>query len=172
MSQDEGPGPIIIALAKFVRLLSCPASAASLSLRKTGSDTGSFGEITIWKLRGIFVLYDGPAIATDRIDNICFHTKLECRPCMMSDCRDCRFNYSKEFLKWALHPPGYTKDWHVAIRVKATQKLVAFISAVPSLTQVKEEKVNMVDINFLCIHKKLRSKRLAPVLIKVATKTC
>jgi hypothetical protein len=25
----------------------------------------------------------------------------------------------------------------------------------------------MVEINFLCIHKKLRSKRLAPVLIKV-----
>ena len=79
----------------------------------------------------------------------------------------CRFNYSKEFLKWALHPPGYTEDWHVAIRVKATQKLVAFISAVPSLTQVKKQKVDMVDINFLCVHKKLRSKRLAPVLIKV-----
>lgn len=26
----------------------------------------------------------------------------------------------------------------------------------------------MVEINFLCVHKKLRSKRLAPVLIKVA----
>ena len=25
----------------------------------------------------------------------------------------------------------------------------------------------MVEINFLCVHKKLRSKRLAPVLIKV-----
>ena len=55
----------------------------------------------------------------------------------------------------------------MAIRVKATQKLVAFISAVPSLTRVKVEKIQIVDINFLCIHKKLRSKRLAPVLIKV-----
>ena len=27
--------------------------------------------------------------------------------------------------------------------------------------------VPMVEINFLCVHKKLRSKRLAPVLIKV-----
>jgi hypothetical protein len=25
----------------------------------------------------------------------------------------------------------------------------------------------MVEINYLCVHKKLRSKRLAPVLIKV-----
>jgi glycylpeptide N-tetradecanoyltransferase len=28
----------------------------------------------------------------------------------------------------------------------------------------------MVDINFLCVHKKLRSKRLAPVLIKEVTR--
>ena len=28
----------------------------------------------------------------------------------------------------------------------------------------------MVEINFLCVHKKLRSKRLAPVLIKVASR--
>ena len=27
----------------------------------------------------------------------------------------------------------------------------------------------MVEINFLCVHKKLRSKRVAPVLIKEAT---
>ena len=31
----------------------------------------------------------------------------------------------------------------------------------------------MVEINFLCVHKKLRAKRLAPVLIKVgALRTC
>jgi len=28
----------------------------------------------------------------------------------------------------------------------------------------------MVEINFLCVHKKLRSKRLAPVLIKEVTR--
>lgn len=28
----------------------------------------------------------------------------------------------------------------------------------------------MVEINFLCVHKKLRSKRLAPVLIKVRSR--
>jgi glycylpeptide N-tetradecanoyltransferase len=30
----------------------------------------------------------------------------------------------------------------------------------------------MVEINFLCVHKKLRSKRLAPVLIKVSLLAC
>merc|ERR1719157_85750 len=31
---------------------------------------------------------------------------------------------------------------------------------------VHEKTVSMTEINFLCVHKKLRSKRLAPVLIK------
>eukprot|EP01023_Acetabularia_acetabulum_P058856 TRINITY_DN7008_c0_g2_i2.p1 TRINITY_DN7008_c0_g2~~TRINITY_DN7008_c0_g2_i2.p1 ORF type:complete len:266 (-),score=52.74 TRINITY_DN7008_c0_g2_i2:360-1157(-) len=35
---------------------------------------------------------------------------------------------------------------------------------------VNSKKVEMVEINFLCVHKKLRSKRLAPVLIKEITR--
>ncbi|TYI48235.1 hypothetical protein E1A91_D13G232800v1 [Gossypium mustelinum] len=68
-----------------------------------------------------------------------------------------RFNYSKEFLRWALRPPGYYKSWHIGVRAKASKKLVAFISG-------------MAEINFLCVHKKLRSKRLAPVMIKEVTR--
>merc|ERR1712151_236751 len=33
-----------------------------------------------------------------------------------------------------------------------------------------ERSVKMAEINFLCVHKKLRSKRLAPVLIKEITR--
>ncbi|CDP21474.1 unnamed protein product [Coffea canephora] len=51
-----------------------------------------------------------------------------------------RFNYSKEFLRWALRSPGYYSSWHVGVRVKASKKL------------------------------KLRSKRLAPVMIKEVTR--
>ena len=86
--------------------------------------------------------------------------------------RDRRFNYSKEFLRWALQPPGFLKDWHVGIRVRASGKLVAFISAVPAQMKLKQATVPMVDINYLCVHKKLRSKRLAPVLIKVLLPMC
>ncbi len=57
------------------------------------------------------------------------------------------------------HTPG--------VRVKANKKLVAFISAIPATMRVKGVAVPMVEINFLCVHKKLRSKRLAPVLIRV-----
>ncbi|KAF9601372.1 hypothetical protein IFM89_019104 [Coptis chinensis] len=81
-----------------------------------------------------------------------------------------RFNYSKEFLRWSLHPPGYFKNWHIGVRVKATKKLVAFITGVPARIRVRDEIVNMAEINFLCVHKKLRSKRLAPVMIKEVTR--
>ncbi|WOK95764.1 hypothetical protein Cni_G04471 [Canna indica] len=81
-----------------------------------------------------------------------------------------RFNYSQEFLQWALRPPGHFKAWHIGVRVKATKKLVAFITGVPARIRVREEVVRMAEVNFLCVHKKLRSKRLAPVMIKEVTR--
>lgn len=81
-----------------------------------------------------------------------------------------RFDYSPEFLKWALQPIGWLKIWHAGVRVAKSKKLVAFISAVPSHMKVYDKHVKMVEINFLCVHKKLRSKRVAPVLIKEITR--
>ncbi|ODV88192.1 hypothetical protein CANARDRAFT_26341 [[Candida] arabinofermentans NRRL YB-2248] len=81
-----------------------------------------------------------------------------------------RFDYSAKFFEWALKPPGWKKDWHVGVRVKSTGKLVAFISGIPTLLNVRSKDINSVEINFLCIHKKLRDKRLAPVLIKEITR--
>ncbi|GME68220.1 unnamed protein product [[Candida] boidinii] len=81
-----------------------------------------------------------------------------------------RFKYTPEFFEWSLKPPGYHKDWYVGVRVKSTGKLVAFISAIPASLSVRSKDIKAVEINFLCIHKKLRSKRLAPVLIKEITR--
>lgn len=81
-----------------------------------------------------------------------------------------RFNYSKEFLRWALRPPGYFKSWHIGVRVKSSKKLVAFITGVPAKVRISDDIVTMAEINFLCVHKKLRSKRLAPVMIKEVTR--
>lgn len=44
----------------------------------------------------------------------------------------CRFNYSQEFLQWALQPPGYQEDWVLGVRVSSSGKLVAFITGVPA----------------------------------------
>jgi len=81
-----------------------------------------------------------------------------------------RFNYSEPFLQWALMPPGYLREWHLAVRVIKSGKLVACITGIPAKIRVHEDIVDMVEINFLCVHKKLRSKRLAPVLIKEITR--
>lgn len=83
-----------------------------------------------------------------------------------------RFNYSKEFFKWALLAPGWTKEWHVGVRATTSRKLVAFISAVPMAIRVRNKVLKSSEVNFLCVHKKLRSKRLTPVLIKEVTRRC
>lgn len=81
-----------------------------------------------------------------------------------------RFDYSPAFLRWALQPPGWRPDWHVGVRVRTNRKLVGFISAIPASVRVRDKRVEMVEINFLCVHKKLRGKRVAPVLIKEITR--
>nr|ASF90212.1 hypothetical protein SPAR04175 [Bartheletia paradoxa] len=83
-----------------------------------------------------------------------------------------RFDYSSEFLSWALKPPGYFPSWHIGVRVSSTRRLVAFISGVPTDLRVRQKTIRCSEINFLCVHKKLRSKRLAPVLIKEVTRRC
>ncbi|KTW31628.1 hypothetical protein T552_00267 [Pneumocystis carinii B80] len=83
-----------------------------------------------------------------------------------------RFDYSTSFLTWAMKPPGFHKNWHVGVRVSASQKLVAFISGIPISLCVRDRIISCSEINFLCIHKKLRSKRLAPILIKEITRRC
>lgn len=104
-----------------------------------------------------------------------------------------RFNYSEPFLRWALTPPGYIPEWHVAVRHKREGKLLAFISGIPMTMHMGtpkrfaedakaqaadkgeeidlyEEPRRVCEINFLCIHKQLREKRLAPILIKEVTR--
>ncbi|CAG7837970.1 unnamed protein product [Allacma fusca] len=85
---------------------------------------------------------------------------------------DClfRFDYPANFLKWALKPPGWKLEWHCGVRVSKNKKLVGFISAIPATIEVHGVPVRIVEINFLCVHKKLRSKRVAPVLIREITR--
>ncbi|CCW70511.1 unnamed protein product [Phytomonas sp. Hart1] len=104
-----------------------------------------------------------------------------------------RFNYSKEFLNWALTPPGYVLDWLVGVRRKHDKKLLAFISGVPitvkmgvptslhettiqkaeadgTAVELYEKPRRICEINFLCVHKQLREKHLTPILIKEITR--
>jgi glycylpeptide N-tetradecanoyltransferase len=67
-----------------------------------------------------------------------------------------RFEYSTEFLKWALCTPNYIKDWHVGVKSATNGKLLAFISGTPVKTKVKDQTMKMAEINYLCVHKQLR----------------
>ncbi|KAH7155743.1 acyl-CoA N-acyltransferase [Dactylonectria estremocensis] len=81
-----------------------------------------------------------------------------------------RFNYSPAILRWAMMPPGWKRDYHVGVRATQSRKLVAFISAIPVNLRVRNKNIMCSEVNFLAIHKKLRGKRLTPVLIKEITR--
>ena len=72
----------------------------------------------------------------------------------------------------ALKSPGWRKEWHVGVRARTSRKLVAFISGVPISLRVRSNVLKSTEVNFLCVHKKLRSKRLAPALIEEITRRC
>ena len=50
-----------------------------------------------------------------------------------------RFDYSPQFLKWALKPPNWVQFWHCGVRVIKNRKLVGFISAVPATIRLYEK---------------------------------
>ncbi|GAO13675.1 hypothetical protein UVI_02017780 [Ustilaginoidea virens] len=81
-----------------------------------------------------------------------------------------RFNYIPEVLRWAMMAPGWQRKYHIGVRASQSRKLVAFISAIPVRIRVRDKVFSTSEVNFLCVHKKLRGKRLAPVLIKEVTR--
>ncbi|KAL4795259.1 acyl-CoA N-acyltransferase [Aspergillus venezuelensis] len=83
-----------------------------------------------------------------------------------------QFRYSIPFLVWALKPPGWKRDWHVGVRNTKTQTLVAFLAAIPGTVSVRGRHLQVAQIDFLCIHRDLRSRRLAPALIQEVTRRC
>jgi len=81
-----------------------------------------------------------------------------------------RFDYKIPFLRWALTPPGYYKNWLLGVRGGKKNTLFAFIGGIPVNVVVNGKEVKMCEINYLCVHHKLRAKKLAPVLIKEITR--
>ena len=81
-----------------------------------------------------------------------------------------RFDYSVAFLRWALKVPGSLPDMIFGVRGGKKNKLFGFIAAIPITISVNGSDIEMVEINFLCVHKQLRTKRLAPILIREVTR--
>jgi glycylpeptide N-tetradecanoyltransferase len=70
-----------------------------------------------------------------------------------------RLTYSKETLLWASNGSG------IGIRHDETGDLIGYISSVPLKVRVERDILDMVQINFLCVHPKHRSEGFAPILI-------
>ncbi|XP_077595097.1 glycylpeptide N-tetradecanoyltransferase 2-like isoform X2 [Stigmatopora nigra] len=76
------------------------------------------------------------------------------------------YDFSEDYLRWVLQPPDWRAQWHCGVRVDSSKKLVGFIAAVPGDVCVYHMEKRMVQIKLLCVHKKLRLKRMTPVLIR------
>ena len=83
-----------------------------------------------------------------------------------------RFDYPVALIRWVLQIPGYIKDWHIGVKAVGKDNLLAFVSGTPRKLNVNDHSLKVSCINFLCVHKKLRAKKLAPVLIKEVTRRC
>ena len=70
----------------------------------------------------------------------------------------------------ALKAPGWKKEWHVGVRATKSKKLLAFISGIPIDLRIRSKVVRCAEINWLCVHKKLRNRRLTPILIEEITR--
>lgn len=81
-----------------------------------------------------------------------------------------QLHFSPSFVRWSLTFPGQKNTWIVGVRVKETKKLVATITASPRTLCVHGTTYSVAYVDHLCIHPRLRHKRLAPVLIRAITR--
>ncbi|KAI5181367.1 glycylpeptide N-tetradecanoyltransferase [Nematocida sp. AWRm80] len=79
-----------------------------------------------------------------------------------------RFKYTKEFLLWQLTSPSVYPDWNVVL--ERNNQMIGFISAADINISIRQESPKSAVVNFLCIHKEYRKKRLAPLLIQEITR--
>ena len=76
-----------------------------------------------------------------------------------------RLKYSKDKTRWAITMPGYKKELHFLIRNSKNKKIMASLMGVPKRLVVSGKTIKVCEVNFLAVHKKLRAKRLAQVVI-------
>lgn len=73
-----------------------------------------------------------------------------------------KLSYSLDTVRWAAEAPGYK---NIGIRENETGELIGYISSVPMTIRVQSKELKMVEINFLCVHPKHRTRGFAPILI-------
>jgi len=77
-----------------------------------------------------------------------------------------RIIYSEEFILWYFGCQERVGTTILCVRAKKSKKIVGTISALVIQMKIGNQVEITPFINFLCVHKNLRDKRLAPLLIK------
>lgn len=85
-----------------------------------------------------------------------------------SDDNTMRLAYSKDILEWYISNQEIIENLFIGI--KYNNKLVGIIFCIPIQISVYNNIIRSGEINFLCIHKILRNKNIAPLLIKELTR--
>ena len=88
---------------------------------------------------------------------------------------DAQLEYSKDFIRWTLKVPFEyyplfsknitLKECCIAVCAK-NGNICGFISGVPVTLCINGKELRTAQVNFLCVHLKVRDKRLAPILTK------
>ena len=76
-----------------------------------------------------------------------------------------RLHYSKEKFRWGCAPPGYMKDMHFLVRNSKNKKILASLVGCPKKIVINGQSIKMCEVNFLAVHKSMRSKRMAQIVI-------
>lgn len=77
-----------------------------------------------------------------------------------------RLKYTREKLIWGVKTPGHVKDLNFVVRNSKNKKIMASIVACPKKIVINGQTLKMAEVNFLAVHQKLRSKRLAQIVIQ------
>lgn len=74
--------------------------------------------------------------------------------------------YSPDAVKYALNTPGKIPALHFCVRNRETTRIMACIMGTPKKIVINKETVKVADANFLAVHKSLRGKKMAQILIQ------
>jgi len=79
-----------------------------------------------------------------------------------------RLHYTSDFIQWIYD--NQSKNIAIGVRVRKNNMIVGFICGKLTKVQVNKNKLDLIEVNLLCIHPHIRNKKLAPVLIKELTR--
>ncbi|KAM0675068.1 hypothetical protein GVAV_001407 [Gurleya vavrai] len=79
-----------------------------------------------------------------------------------------RLLYSKEMLLWQFNNPCVKKNY--LLGVERDDELFGFVFAIEHNLVIDNKIIKAISVNFLCVVKELRNKRLAPLIIKEITR--